>query len=73
MRPSVRFLLVLGTYYTLLVTPTIADDNSSTPQTTWSSYISQIYVTGTRPVDGSYDYRAVEEKAREVTKDNHGD
>jgi isopentenyl diphosphate isomerase/L-lactate dehydrogenase-like FMN-dependent dehydrogenase len=49
----------------------MASDNSSAPKTTWSSFLSQIYITDRRPVNGSYDYRAVEEKAREVTKDNH--
>jgi hypothetical protein len=47
-------------------------DDSSAPKTTWSSFLSQIYLTDRRPVNGSYDYRAIEEKAREVTKDNHG-
>jgi hypothetical protein len=47
-------------------------DNSSAPKTTWSSFLSQIYLTDRRPVNGSYDYRVIEEKAREVTKDNHG-
>jgi hypothetical protein len=50
----------------------MANDNSSAPKTTWSTFLSQIYVTDMRPVNGSYDYRAIEEKAREVTKDNHG-
>ncbi len=50
----------------------MADDNSSAPKTTWSSFLTQIYLTDRRPVNGSYDHRAVEEKAREVTKDNHG-
>ena len=47
-------------------------DNASAPKTTWSSFLSQIYLTDRRPVNGSYDYRVIEEKAREVTKDNHG-
>ena len=50
----------------------MAIDNASSPKTTWSSFLSQIYLTDKRPVNGSYDYRAIEEKAREVTKDNHG-
>ncbi|KAI0246396.1 FMN-dependent alpha-hydroxy acid dehydrogenase [Lactifluus subvellereus] len=41
------------------------------PKTTWSQYLSQIYTIGQPPVTGSYDYRVVEEKARESTKDNH--
>jgi hypothetical protein len=51
---------------------TMADDNTSAPKTTWSSFVTQIYMTDRRPVNSSYDYRAIEEKAREVTKDNHG-
>ncbi|KAH8980530.1 FMN-dependent alpha-hydroxy acid dehydrogenase [Lactarius akahatsu] len=51
----------------------MAGGNSSALKTTWSSFLSEIYLTDRRPVDGSYDYRAVEEKAREVTKDYHGD
>ncbi|KAI0265625.1 FMN-dependent alpha-hydroxy acid dehydrogenase [Gloeopeniophorella convolvens] len=39
-------------------------------KTTWSSYLTQLYIKGQTPVNGSFDYRAVEEKAREVTKDN---
>jgi hypothetical protein len=50
----------------------MTDDNSSAPKTTWSSFQSQIYLTDSRPVNGSYGFRAIEEKAREVTKDNHG-
>ncbi|KAH9040227.1 FMN-dependent alpha-hydroxy acid dehydrogenase [Lactarius hengduanensis] len=49
----------------------MADDNSSAPETTWSSLLTQIYLTDRRPVNGSYDHRAVEAKAREVTKSNH--
>ncbi|KAI9442960.1 FMN-dependent dehydrogenase [Lactarius indigo] len=49
----------------------MAGDNPSAPITTWSSFLSQIYLTDRRPVNGSYDYRAIEEKAREVTKDYH--
>ncbi|KAH8980564.1 FMN-dependent alpha-hydroxy acid dehydrogenase [Lactarius akahatsu] len=49
----------------------MADGNPPAPKTTWSSFLSQIYLTDRRPVNGSYDYRAVEEKAREVTKDYH--
>ena len=41
------------------------------PQTTWSQYTAEIYLTGKRPIIGSYDYRVVEARAREVTKDNH--
>ncbi|KAI0298114.1 FMN-dependent alpha-hydroxy acid dehydrogenase [Multifurca ochricompacta] len=41
------------------------------PQTTWSRYLTQIYMTGQRPLIGSYDHRNVEAKAREATKDNH--
>jgi isopentenyl diphosphate isomerase/L-lactate dehydrogenase-like FMN-dependent dehydrogenase len=49
----------------------MANDNAFAPKTTWSSFLSQIYLTDRRPVNSSYDYRAIEEKAREVTKDNH--
>ena len=42
------------------------------PKTTWSQYLSQIYAIGRPPVSGSYDYRVVEEKTRELMKDNHG-
>ncbi|KAH9033599.1 FMN-dependent alpha-hydroxy acid dehydrogenase [Lactarius pseudohatsudake] len=49
----------------------MADGNPPAPKTTWSSFLSQIYLTDRRPVNGSYDYRAIEEKAREVTKDYH--
>ena len=42
------------------------------PKTTWSRYLSQIYTIGQIPVIGSYDYRVVEEKARESMKDNLG-
>ncbi|KAH9060161.1 FMN-dependent alpha-hydroxy acid dehydrogenase [Lactarius vividus] len=41
----------------------MADDNL---KTTWSSLLTQIYLTDRRPVNGSYDHRAVEEKAREL-------
>ena len=44
--------------------------NPPTPQTTWSQYVAQIYTTGDRPVNGSYDYRVIEAKAREAMKDN---
>ena len=50
----------------------MSNDNTSAPKTTWSSFLSQIYMSDRRPVNGSYDYRAIEEKAREVTKDTHG-
>lgn len=43
-----------------------------TPQTTWSQYTAEIYLTGKRPIIGSYDHRVVEARAREATKDNHG-
>lgn len=49
----------------------MVEDDSFTVQTTWSSFLAQIYTTGRRPVNGSYDYYAIEEKAREVTKDNN--
>jgi len=49
----------------------MANDSLSAPKTTWSAFLSQIYMTDRRPVNGSYDYRAIEEKAREVTKHNH--
>ncbi|KAI0292446.1 FMN-dependent alpha-hydroxy acid dehydrogenase [Russula brevipes] len=42
----------------------------STPQTTWSQYSTEIYTVAKRPVNGSYDYRLVEEKAQEAMKDN---
>jgi hypothetical protein len=42
-----------------------------TPQTTWSQYTAEIYLTGKRPIIGSYDHRVVEARAREATKDNH--
>jgi lactate 2-monooxygenase len=42
-----------------------------TPQTTWSQYTTEIYLSGKPPIIGSYDYRVVEERAREATKDNH--
>jgi hypothetical protein len=52
--------------------PTLAmTGDPLTPQTTWSQYINQIYMTGKRPIVGSYDHRVVEARAREVTKDNH--
>ena len=41
-----------------------------TPRTTWSQYVTQIYMAGKRPVIGSYDYRLIEAKAREELKDN---
>lgn len=50
----------------------MTNDTASAPKTTWTSFLSQIYLSGRRPVNGSYDYRAIEEKAREVTKDNRG-
>ena len=50
----------------------MAIDNASAPKTTWSSFLFQIYLTDRRPVNGSYDYRAIEEKARDVTKVNRG-
>jgi hypothetical protein len=40
------------------------------PRTTWTQYVTQIYMTGNRPVIGSYDYRVIEAKAREAMKDN---
>ncbi|KAH9073457.1 FMN-dependent alpha-hydroxy acid dehydrogenase [Lactarius deliciosus] len=49
----------------------MADDNPPAPKTTWSSLLSQVYLTDMRPVNGSYDHRAVEAKAREVMKSNH--
>ncbi|KAH8980568.1 FMN-dependent dehydrogenase-domain-containing protein [Lactarius akahatsu] len=49
----------------------MADDNPPAPKPTWSSLFTQIYLTDSHPVNGSYDYRAVEAKAREVTKGNH--
>jgi lactate 2-monooxygenase len=48
----------------------MADDNIPAPKTTWSSFVTQIYLSDRRPINGSYDYRAIEAKAREVTKDN---
>ena len=42
-----------------------------TPQTTWSQYTTEIYLTGKHPINGSYDHRVVEARAREATKDNH--
>jgi hypothetical protein len=42
-----------------------------TPQTTWSQYAAEVYLTGKRPINGSYDHRVVEARAREATKDNH--
>ena len=57
--------------WTLLITLTMVEDDTFTVTTTWSSFLAQIYTTGRRPINGSYDYYAVEEKAREVTKDNH--
>jgi hypothetical protein len=50
----------------------MADDNIPAPKTTWSSFVTQIYLSDRRPINGSYDYRAIEAKAREVTKDNRG-
>ena len=41
------------------------------PQTTWSQYTAEIYLTGKRPINGSVDHRVVEARAREATKDNH--
>jgi hypothetical protein len=38
------------------------------PQTTWSQYLVQVYANGETSVIGSYDYRILEEKAREATK-----
>ncbi|KAI0258412.1 FMN-dependent alpha-hydroxy acid dehydrogenase [Gloeopeniophorella convolvens] len=37
---------------------------------TWSSYIYPIYTEGLRPSIGSYDYRKLEQRSEEVTKDN---
>ncbi|KAH8982195.1 FMN-dependent alpha-hydroxy acid dehydrogenase [Lactarius hatsudake] len=48
----------------------MADDNPPDPKTTWSSLLTQVYLTDRRPVNGSYDHRAIEAKAREVTKNN---
>lgn len=42
-----------------------------TPQATWSQYAIEIYLSGKRPIIGSYDHRVVEARAREATKDNH--
>ena len=47
-------------------------DDPLTPQTTWSQYTTEVYLMGKHPIIGSYDYRVVEERAREATKDNHG-
>jgi hypothetical protein len=41
------------------------------PQTTWSQYTAEVYLTGKRPIIGSVDHRVVEARAREATKDNH--
>ena len=49
----------------------MANNNAFTPKTTWSSFLSQIYLTDRRPVNGSYEFRAIEKKARQVTKDYH--
>ncbi|KAF8264844.1 FMN-dependent alpha-hydroxy acid dehydrogenase [Lactarius quietus] len=49
----------------------MVEDDTLTVKTTWSSFLAQIYTTGRRPINGSYDYYAIEEKAREVTKDNN--
>ena len=49
--------------------PVMAGD-ALTPQTTWSQYVGEIYTTGNRPVNGSYDPRLTEAKARETMKDN---
>jgi hypothetical protein len=38
----------------------------------WSQYGAEIYMMEKRPVNGSYDYRLVEEKAHEAMKDNRG-
>ena len=40
------------------------------PQTTWSQFTTEIYKTGKRPINGSYDHRVVEARAREAMKDN---
>jgi|SRR6266404_9933939 len=69
--PSSRYKL-LDTFTTFLTSPTMADDKPSAIKTTWTPFIGQIYVTDRRPVNGSYDYRAVEKKARQVMKGNHG-
>ena len=39
-------------------------DDALVPKTTWSSFFSQFYLTDRRPVNGSYDYRALEENAK---------
>jgi hypothetical protein len=49
----------------------MVEDDTLTVKTSWSSFLAQIYTTGRRPINGSYDYYAIEEKAREVTKDNN--
>jgi hypothetical protein len=41
-----------------------------TPQTTWSQFTTEIYETGKRPINGSYDHRVIEARAREAMKDN---
>ena len=46
--------------------------NFSSTEPTWSSYMVQVYSSGKPPVNSSHNIEKVTEKAREVTKDNHG-
>lgn len=47
-------------------------ENGETPPETWSSFMADIYRNKTPPVNTTYDFDKLEEKAREVTKDYHG-
>ena len=56
---------------TRLLTMANGNVSVSAPMTTWSSFLSQIFETDRRPINGSYEFRAIEKKAREVTKEYH--
>jgi hypothetical protein len=57
-------------HYFVHITLLAMTGDPPTPQATWSQYSTEIYLTGKRPIIGSYDYRVVEARAREATKDN---
>ncbi|ETW82228.1 lactate 2-monooxygenase [Heterobasidion irregulare TC 32-1] len=46
-------------------------ENGETPPETWSSFMADIYRNKNPPVNTTYDFDKLEEKAREVTKDYH--
>ena len=63
---------ILAHLHIILATQASMTRDPIVPKTTWSQYLSQIYTIGQPPIIGSYDYRVVEEKARESMKDNLG-